>query len=80
MRLWNVATGEIIQLIQDVGSIHRITFSVDGQFWETDAGTFLLEIAVPGSSVDISARTMSLELSSQWIRNRRSLEPLEDRN
>ncbi|KAK7811754.1 vegetative incompatibility protein het-e-1, partial [Quercus suber] len=69
LRLWNAATGEVIQLISNV-STHSITFSVDGTSLHTTTGTFLLGSTISGSPADKSTRTISLELSEQWIRNR----------
>nr|POE78354.1 hypothetical protein CFP56_79114 [Quercus suber] len=59
----------MIQLIPDVNTVSTIVFSTDGRSLQTDAGVFLLESSVSSLPADSSARTTSLELRDDWIRN-----------
>nr|POF13692.1 vegetative incompatibility protein het-e-1 [Quercus suber] len=70
VRVWNTVTGEVIQLISVVRPVDQMTFSVDMRALQTNAGNYLLEAAVAGFPTDTSARTTSLELRGQWIRDR----------
>lgn len=71
VRLWNAATGQTIHVIRDVQPTSSVTFSKDGNSLRIDAAIFILSSNVTISIVPAytSARTASLELSTQWIHN-----------
>ncbi|KAF2718940.1 hypothetical protein K431DRAFT_229828, partial [Polychaeton citri CBS 116435] len=69
VRLWDVATAEMIELISDINITSHIEFSADGKYLNTDAATFPLENTISGLLSTTSKRTTSLELRGQWIRN-----------
>nr|POF17869.1 vegetative incompatibility protein het-e-1 [Quercus suber] len=70
VRLWDAATGEVIQVLSNDHTVHHISFTIDRQTLQTDAGTFLLEAAAVGLPTDICIQTTSLELGDQWIRDK----------
>ena len=56
VRLWDAATGAVLQILQVDTVIHRLSFSKDGTYLETDRGLVSIQ--------SIYASTVSLQLQS----------------